>query len=336
MPVISGIEVRIAGARDAAGISKCFVGAYGSSYPNEWATTRDALTSRIERGVSIFAVAEERNTIVGATALEPRSDGTGDLCHAAVLHSHRRLGLFTIMNAPLVEHARSLGLRALFGRCVTTHPYSQRAMASIGSVLAGLSLAVAPKSMRFLGIRESLPQREACFDSVLMLEPPSSRVSVHVPHELRRAVRHVYSLLGVQCEFVRRPVDPRPLRVSWETDPDLAIATLRFGVRGHRPARSLDEQLERLEAGGCEAIFAELPLSSPAAPSVIEALRERGFSFAAVVPWRAVGGGDAIRLQRPLHDVSADEVVAADLPGVDVLRTIVFEDRLAVAGALAF
>jgi hypothetical protein len=333
--IMCGVEVRIAGALDALGISQCFLGAYGSSYPNAWATDPRALAARIERQVSIFAVAEQEGAVVGATALEPRSDGTGDLCHAAVLHSHRRLGLFTTMNEPLLERARALGLRALFGRCVTTHPYSQRAMASIGSVLAGLSLSVAPKSMSFLGIREALPQREACFDSVLMLERPASRVRVNVPRELRRVVSHVYSVLGVECEFNRRPVDPPRFRLSCETDPELAISTLRFGSRGPRPARALDEELGRLEAQGSEALFAELPLGSPGTPSVIEALRERGFSFAAVLPRRAEGGGDAIRLQRPLHEVFPSVVVAADLPGVEVLRSLVFEDRAVVAGAAA-
>jgi hypothetical protein len=333
--MLSGIKIRIAGARDASGISQCFLGVYGSSYPNAWATDPTALALRIERQVSIFAVALERNAIVGATALEPRSDGTGDLCHAAVLHSHRRLGLFTIMNAPLVERARALGLRALFGRCVTTHPYSQRAMVSIGSVLTGLSLSVAPRSMRFLGIRESLSQREACFDSVLLLGQPASGIKVNVPHELRRVVRHVYSLLGVQSEFVRRPVDPPPFRLSCDTDQELAIGTLRFGSRGPRPASLLDEELLRLDAEGCEALFAELPLASPGTSAVIDALRERGFSFAAVLPRRAEGGGDAIRLQRPRDEVWPDVVTAADLPDVEVLRTMVFEDRAAVAGATA-
>src|SRR5580704_8317279 len=106
-------EIRLARATQAAGIARCFREAYGSSYPNSWAVDPFAVSRRIERGISIFAVAVDEGDVVGATALEPRRDGTGDLCHAAVLPSHRRLGLFTLMNAPLVERARVLGLSAL-------------------------------------------------------------------------------------------------------------------------------------------------------------------------------------------------------------------------------
>ncbi len=235
------------------------------------------------------------------------------------------------MNAPLVEKARGLALSALFGRCVTSHPFSQRAMASLGSSFTGLSLSVAPRSMRFLGIQEDLTQREACFDSVLLLESRPCSTRVHVPPDVRFAVSHTYAELGVRCEFERRAIDAPRFRISSELDRDLGIATVRFASRGPRPARTLDEELSRLETEGAEALFAELPLASPATAGAVEALRDRGFSFAAVLPGRGEGRSDALRLQRPLRDVTPD-VVAADLPGLDTLRLLVFQDRAAVTG----
>lgn len=326
----SGISVGIARASDAAGIARCFEEAYGASYPNAWATDPRRLAERMEAGVSIFAVAVDEGAIVGTTALEPRPDGTGDLCHGAVLRSHRKLGLFSALHAPLVARGREMGMSALFGRCVTSHPFSQRAVAGIGARLCGLSLSVAPRSMQFLRIQEALAQREACFDSVLLVAPRSTSVTVHVPGALRAPVQHVYETLSIDCRFARSPLEVPRLRISTNIDEDLGIATLRFDTRGARPARAVDEIVDELEMRGIEAIFVELPLESPATFVTASALRERGFSFAAVLPGRASGGADALRLQRPRGEASAENVIA-DHPDAQALRSLVFADRASVS-----
>lgn len=120
------------------------------------------------------------------------------------------------------------------------------------------------------------------------------------------------------------------LGISTEIDEDLRIATLRFSASAPTQVFTLDDELLRLEQWGADAIFAELPITSSGTPRAIEALRDRGFSFAAVLPGRGGNGADAIRLQRTSNDVSPEHVVAG-LPAAEILRSLVFEDRGTVA-----
>jgi hypothetical protein len=327
------IETRLATPGDALGIRSCFEDAYGDSYCFYEFMDPAVLGHRLSTGATAFNLALERGKIVAATALEPRSDGTGDLCHGAVRPTHRKLGLFTKLNPPLIALARELGLSVLFGRCVTSHTYSQKAMVALGAGVVGLTLSVAPRQLRFLGIREELSQRECVFDLALALAKRTV-ATVFCPRRLEAPIAACYAALGLEHRVARGRPERETLRFMVVEDRDLSTTTLSFGTSCGVPSKYLDETLEPLEASGAGAVFLELPLGSPATAALAEDAWRRGFSFAAVLPGRAEGGLDVLRLQRPMEEVSPADVLVG-VPGAEAMKSFVFEDLATARAGLA-
>jgi hypothetical protein len=227
----------------------------------------------------------------------------------------------------LVDLARASGCSCLHARCVTSHVFSQRAMGALGASCTGLTLALAPASVKFRGIRGDLVQRESFFDCALPLRPLPA-ASFHVPAWLQRPVKAVYDRLGVQHCPDSRVIAPTPLRYHTVNDVDHGVATLRFKTGDGHDLDDVARELDELESAGTEAIYAEMPLAAAGTALVAETLRESAFSFAAIVPGRAERGGDLLRLQRVREELSAAEV-RVGVPSWDAIKAIVFDEHAA-------
>ena len=283
------------------------------------------LAEDLARGSIVFAVADGDGEIAGAAAVAIPTSGTAaDLCHGAVLPAYRKLDLFRRLQLPLIDEARERGMTALFGRGVTTHPFSQKALASLGAVAVGLTLAAAPRDLRFQLIQDELEQRESFVDLVIVnRDRAAATVHALAPH--RPILEMIYGRLGLPVRFAT-PSDSAPIRVSATTDHELGTSTLHLGARGDIVRDQLPLLADMLEAGGAEAVYAELPLAHPAGPRVAQALRGAGFSFAALLPDRGPERTDVLRLQRTDASLNPD-VVRVGIEPASEIKDFVFADR---------
>jgi hypothetical protein len=326
VPHVADLRIRLADLDDARGIAECFDEAYAGTYPLEDFTNPIALKRRVADGQTVFAIAEEHGTVVAAVALEPADGLTGDFGHGVVRRSHRGLGLFARLHLPLLARARELRLATVHSQCVTSHVQSQRPMLDLGGGAAGLSLAAAPRDLRFPGLRETLSQRESFLNFCFVLRP-RLRADIFAPESLRPLLAAAYASLEQPFRFLRTASE-NALPFTIEKDAELGTTTLGFGDAG-LAAERLSDELATLELAPC--IYARLPLASRGAPRTAEILRNSGFSFAAVLVGRGPGGRDALLLQRPRDVIEAEHVEVASEAG-RAIKQLVFEDLAAVRG----
>jgi RimJ/RimL family protein N-acetyltransferase len=322
----SRVTVRIAHVRDAASIAECFDLAYGGTYPLSDFTRPEPLARRLTAGTTVFAVATHDEEVVAAVALEPKHDRTGEFGHGVVKEQYRGLDLFHRLHEPLIERAKSLGLGVVFSHCVTSHTRSQRPMPRLGALPIGLSLAAAPTSIKFVGLREELFQRESFLDFAFLLSK-RRRVAVHVSRDLREKVEEVYGAIGVRCVAAPSCRRAEALTFVVEDNPELGTATLRYRRVRLPEARSTLPPYW-LERRAC--LYAEIPLGSRDAPRATASLRKLGFSFAGILPWRGDDVAEGVLvLQRP-RELPAPELIEIGVPEGEALKSLVFEDLYSV------
>lgn len=295
---MQGYEIRRLRPEEAMGVAQCIYRTYGYSYPNEDLYYPDRIVEQNETGELVSAVAiDEAGDLVGHYALErPGLGPIAESGQAVVVPAHRGRGLMEQMRAFLVEEARTLSLAGIFGQPVANHTYSQRVNERFGSRLCGISLGLAPATITFKEIDETMRQRVSTmlYFKAITGTPGGT---VHVPVHHQEIVRRIYQELDAPVEF------GRPMALFGFGRVDTAFhGGMRRGIisvhsiGADTPAEIRQAQRVMLETGSAEVIYLELPLSHPSTPTLADQAEAAGFFFSAVGPCFA-RTGDALRLQ---------------------------------------
>ncbi len=247
--------------------------------------------------ISAVAVAED-GEVVGHYALERPDLGiVAESGQAVVIPAHRGRGLMERMRVFLKEEALSLGLQGIFGQPVTSHVFSQRVNERFGSKVAGLTLALIPRSFQFKKIRtEPLPQRESVmlyFRSLGKARP----IVVHLPDHHRKMVRRIYDQLDRPVEFREGSLPPGQGAASVQFKRGFGAGFIRIIKVGSDTFTEIRRAMDDLcDIGNAEVIHMELPLAQPGTSSLCTQVEELGFFFSGIGPGFD-SEGDTLRLQ---------------------------------------
>lgn len=283
---------------DAEGVAACVRGVYGDSYlihtelyhPEEIAALNEC-----GRLVSVVAL-DATGRVVGHYALErpdPESPAA-ESGEAMVLPEHQHHHLLERMRVVLEEEGRRLGLSGIFGRTVTNHVYSQKAVERFGERPCGVSLGRTPKC--FSNMRQALPQRMSIVFYFKYLREPQCWPR-YVPEHHRAIAQQVYAQFGVSVEFGEPAAAAGHGELNAAYERTLCRATLRVRRAGSDTAEAIRQARRQAVQAGAEVIFLDLPLSQAATPAICTAAEADGFSFCGFAP-EYLPEGDAIRMQR--------------------------------------
>jgi hypothetical protein len=283
---------------DAAGVVACVREVYGDSYiihtelyhPEEIVRLNE--TGRL---VSVVAL-DGRGRIVAHYALE-RQDlrlPAAESGEAMVLAEHRHHHLLEQMRVLLEQEAHRLGLRGIFGRTVTNHVYSQKAVERFGEKPCGVSLGRTPRT--FQNMRAPLFQRMSIVFYFKYLQPEQCR-PLHLPARHRAMCSSIYQQFGIAAQWQDETATLGPGQHAVDFRPELQRAIIQVHRVGHdtmEAVRSVRRELGG--AGRAEVIYLELPLTQPGTPAVCEAAEAERFFFSGIAPLYLTDG-DALRLQ---------------------------------------
>jgi hypothetical protein len=214
------------------------------------------------------------------------------------------------MKEAALEEASRLDLLGWYADAVAVHTRTQQSNISHGGRLTCVDLAIAPRTQEFRNISTNLPQRITCLMFFHWLTEPAHRL-IYVPERHRSIVAEIYAKLDASMEFGH----PAPagghgaLRISIAADRATIRAEQLGGDTAHQIRHAKREIVERSHA---EVVYAELPLSDPATPSVAEALEGEGFGFLGVAPCCAPGGDDLLRLAYIVAPLEREPIKTAD------------------------
>ncbi len=285
----SSVELRLMRSSEALEVSRLFYRTYGYSYLSDVMYYPERLAERNRKGLitSVVAISEE-GEIVGHLAMtrEKRDDIVAEAGKGAVKPSFRGKDILTGMQQLLNDTARTMGIRALYGRSVTVHSATQKMAEKTGYKDCGVVLGYAPADMAFKGIEEQLSQRESlvyCFQPVVELPV----TSVFLPSHHDPILRRIYSNLGLIRDFETSSTsvplaDLSVMEVKVYSEINSAEIVIR--QYGTDVIRALRGHLRDLCAKKIDHFTLFLNLGDQATSLMCEEIERLGFFMAGAIP----------------------------------------------------
>lgn len=286
---------------EAIAVAQCVYRAYGYSYPNEDLYYPERIAHLNGTGELVSAVAiDEQGQVVGHLALErPGLGPFAESGQAVVLPAHRGRHLLQRMRRFLEDEGRELGLVHIWAHAVTTHTFSQRVEAELGSRVCAVSLGDAPASLTFRSIEAVAGQQRGSGSGMMyvkFLVPPAEAV-IHPPSHHREMVARIYGQLDCPVRFAAGSPAAGPGRLGVSLVRGWGRAVIRAVTVGADSATEIRQALDDLvDVAGAEAVYLELPLAQAGTPELCAASEAMGFFFSGVAP-RFAADGDVLRLQ---------------------------------------
>lgn len=324
------VEVRDSSGRsDVEAISRLLYVNYGLGYGHPDFYRPEYVAGEMEEGRLYSTVATIGGEVVGHHALMlDHPDGAGETGVAVVHPAYRGLGIFSKLFAHTIERAQGANVPAVFGRAVTTHPYSQRAEHSRGYRETALMLGSVPPGEpegdepvhRGASLLTYLPldrgARPVSFPgrySGLLAEAYANVELGISPPDTAAAAADLEGVPAVTCERDEQRGSSLITVGGWgENGKGELLEALREAVRHHDDVAYCDLDLQALGANELD--------------EAVELLREYDFFYSGLaLAGRA--GHDHVRLQAMLSDnVELDHIVL-DSEYAQGLREAVFADR---------
>lgn len=327
------LKVRLLESEEAGLLIGLIRRCYGETYIDASFYDEQVVRDRLQRGELSSVGAFLSGVLVGHMGITRRPWGgnTADAGMTLVDPAHRGQGIARQVAVGLAEQSVALGFVGVHDYPVTVHGATQRLAKGYGAD-TGLLLANMPADVSF----EDMDTRaRGARTSSLVRWLPFGRAparTVYLPSRYAAPITSVYETVRLIRESVEAPEQPHAPATELDFRIDhrrqigrLAALTLGPDVRDRLEAARDDAQ----EAGAL-VVHADLSLADPATPWAVEAIRDAGFFFAALLP--EYRDGDTLRLQWLSPSV---EITAADVLSSDATRAIegfVLRDRVSVQG----
>lgn len=330
-------EIRAMRPGESFELSRCVYRSYGYSYDWDYVYYPERIRELQESGLmrSCVAVTPE-GEIVGhlAVTVESPNSPVGEAGQAVVHPRFRGHHLFPKMKTFMAERSREKGMYGLYSEATAVHPYSQKGNLELGARETGFLLGYIPASVSYAEISEDRAGRRGSVALFYLRTNEEPTRPIYPPAAYRQAVERVLEHNGLRREAGEESGPPAPTssRMSVDVRRDHNLAFLRV----EEPGDDLDElvrlRLRELCLHRVDAIYADLPLSHPAAARTADGLAGMGFFFGGIIPEAHPSGGDILRLQY-LNEVEIrrqDVSTASDF-GRNLLD-LVFEQKDALEG----
>jgi N-acetylglutamate synthase-like GNAT family acetyltransferase/anti-sigma regulatory factor (Ser/Thr protein kinase) len=321
------VVIRDATPDDADEISRLLFNQYGLGYAHPSFYDPSWVSEQIGTGTIDSTIALVAGEIVGHHALMPLEGESGAESGVAVVHpGYRGLGVFNKLFGRTVERAQGHELDGVFGRAVTSHPYSQRAEFARGYRESALLLGGVPANRR-----PDMTLRGSTLLSVLAFGEKSRQVTL--PQRYSEWLSKTFERLDLTAA---QPLEAAPGSAEWpsvrvheETSEATTIITvhrfdgeardelltaIRGSVRRHDDVALCDLDLRMLSASELD--------------KAIDLLRSHDFFYSGLMPF-GFGGHDRLRMQALLtEEIDFDGIVLDSDFGKQIQSWVMQDYRL--------
>jgi len=323
------IEVREAGTKDAEGIARLLYENYHLSYVHPDFYRPRFLAEELTGGRLRSTVAVHEGRVIGHHAIMTTGDAASAETGAAVVHSaYRGLGVFGRMFPFTVDHARGLGLAAVYGDAVTMHPFSQRAEHAHGYRPSGLMLGMIPATVTMRSVAAGQAERRSAVIRSYLLFDGTPR-AVTLPERYEAPLAALYDDLRVErAPAIVAAADGDA--VTGEDDSMRHLAFLRIRHWSGGAEEAVVHTVRHLVSRHADVLYADVDLHAVGDPdAAVSCLNEHGFFLAGLV-LHGPDGHDHLRLQRLNCEHVELEAIACASPASERLKQQVLEDRMRV------
>jgi GNAT superfamily N-acetyltransferase len=299
------IEIRPLMADDAEALTACFRRCYGDSYVVGFFYDPAEIRTRMADGRvhSVVATTTEGEIVGHMAMIRPHPWAlTVELGNTIVDPRFRGHGLAARLGAALFEACRAGGYIGFHHYPTTAHAIMQKLAVQAGGVETGVMLSYIPEGTDYRDLGGKSEQGRLAVVVVYQPLAPAPARSVFLPLRFESMLCEIYSRAGLEREVHA----PEPSSATTATrlcaHHDHRRGLLRIEVDS--AGNDLSTGVERLlDEHPAEVAQVDLLLSDPGVGAAVEALRELGFFFCALLPEFAES--DVLRLQRPRSEPSS-------------------------------
>ncbi len=272
-------------------ISQCAYRTYGYSYLMENIYYPKRLIGMAESGelISALAIRDGEPMVMAHVALERfgYKQNIPEVGMAFTIPEFRGQGCMKRITSAMLEKAKSLHIKGVFAKGVTTHPYSQKALIKNGFKSSGILIGISPPK-HFKKIKSSQSQRESLvifYKSLDKTNPPS----IYIPSHHQAMINKIYRNLAFEIDINihSKPTHSSELLQS-ELVLDLKELNHLANIFVFNPSthfiEEIKQKLENLCQKKIETINIYLDLCNVDISEYVEGLEEIGFFFAGILP----------------------------------------------------
>jgi anti-sigma regulatory factor (Ser/Thr protein kinase) len=295
------LEIREMRPEECFGLSRCVYRSYGYSYDWDDVYYPDRIKKLQEADLmrSCVAVTPE-GEIVGhlAVTVEHPEASVGEAGQAVVHPGYRGHQLFPRMKTFMAERSAERGMCGLYSEATAVHPYSQKGNLGLGARETGFLIGYVPASVSYKEIGEDRAGSRGSVALFYMRTADEPERQIFPPAAYAEAVQRI-----VEHNGLRRVIGDGPnpglaaSRMSVEVRQDHNLGSIKVEEPGEDLVELVRLRLRELCLGRVDCVYADLPLSHPAAKHAAHGLQDLGFFFGGVIPEAHAAGGDILRLQ---------------------------------------
>jgi serine/threonine-protein kinase RsbW len=294
------LEFRRLEPGDAPALVRCLRRCYGDTYLHRDFYDLEAIRSLLQRGLLHSGIAVDESGEVVAhlgMLLERVGDRTADMVLGIVDPRYRGQQLILRTGAVVAPEFERLGLTGLYQYATTAHETSQKLTLATRSVETGMLLGFLPEATTSMQTANAPPPWRLPAIMLYLPLAAAPRRTAHVPRCYREVVSDIYARVGLERRLADEDLDlsRRPARLRSVIDAPRGRIRIVVEAIGEDLVPEVARWLRDPGASSMQIAQLDLPLSDPATPSAVEALRELGFFFGGVLP--EFSEGDVLRLQ---------------------------------------
>ena len=282
-------EIRLFRPEDALEISRCAYKAYGYTYePYIYYPEKIIEMNRDGKLRSFIAAGKNTGEIMGHIAFKYKNpdDRIAEIGVAFVKPEYRKAGILKAMIIFCHEKALELKLFGLFGRAVTSHVASQKALEKLGYASCGIFLGLFPDDVDFKALTGKIRQKESGLLLYRTISEEGDR-TIYVPARHKGKISDIFAALkiAVRIDESEAPPSSGKSEINVISVPVLNIADVEVGSIGSDILHELKSIVHDLCLKHIDAIFLHIDMEDPKAAFVARECERSGFFFSGVLPF---------------------------------------------------
>jgi hypothetical protein len=321
------LEYKLLGSGESALLCQGIERVYGTTYPIPEFYDPAFVAGAIEHGLlhCIVALSDQQVVACMSTVLEAVGDVTADGSALMVAPEFRGQGIVANLGARMVETYQRLELGGLHLYALALHDRVQKQSQNSGAIVTGVLPAWFSRRARVAGY----DYPDARIGAVTLYMPLGSlpRRVCYLPPCYESVLSELYARLSLQRDFLARS-DAYRLPATSRVALEQKTSNLQYRILLEQTGADLPDLLQQYVSQSLqkniEVVYLDVPLSDPAAPVAVEAAREQGFCFGALMVDRR--GCDRLRLQRYEQHLAAPEQMIVSSPDARALLDYVLRD----------
>ena len=322
------IQYQLLASSDAALLASAIERVYGSTYPIPEFYDHEYIEREISSGRLHTIVARDGEQLAGcmSTVLEEVGDVTADGSALMVAQQYRGQGITAAIGAKMVETYQRLGLCGLHLYALALHDLVQNQSGAAGAIVTGALPAWFSRRARVSGY----DYPDARIGAVCLYMPLGKLPAreVYLPDIYEDILTGIYSQLTEDREFLRCPnvlTLPAQSIFSLDEKPLNQQTRLVLEQTGEDLRAILADLLEKVAADSEQVIYLDIPLSDPGCAYAVNAARDLGLFFGALMADRR--GCDRLRMQYFAQAAAAPGHMVVATPEARQLLDFILSER---------